>query len=369
MKVAVLLDVKNLRLCNVEACTGRFLRAGLGSWALKIHLGQVPLSLVLTWLPGSEGRSLHQKVSIMINLANTDLQISPLCLGGNVFGWTADVTNSEAVLSHFVDNGGNFIDTADMYSQWGNGHVGGESESIIGNWLKTRGDRSSLVIATKVAKMDKRRGLSAHNICAACEESLQRLQTDYIDLYYAHEDDPKTPIEETLGAFDSLVREGKVRFIAASNFMAPRLQESLDIAKKAGLVSYVAAQDHYNLLERDYETFLRPTLSKNLLSQLPYFGLARCFLTGKYRPGQKVNSVRSGGVAGYQNTRGWNLLTKLDELAQQHQTTVSAVALAWLRAQPTVAAPIASARNLEQLKEILPVVELSAGELQTLSNC
>jgi len=305
----------------------------------------------------------------MINLANTDLQISPLCLGGNVFGWTADVTNSEAVLSHFVDNGGNFIDTADMYSQWGNGHVGGESESIIGNWLKTRGDRSSLVIATKVAKMDKRRGLSAHNICAACEESLQRLQTDYIDLYYAHEDDPKTPIEETLGAFDSLVREGKVRFIAASNFMAPRLQESLDIAKKAGLVSYVAAQDHYNLLERDYETFLRPTLSKNLLSQLPYFGLARGFLTGKYRPGQKVNSVRSGGVAGYQNTRGWNLLTKLDELAQQHQTTVSAVALAWLRAQPTVAAPIASARNLEQLKEILPVVELSAGELQTLSNC
>ena len=304
----------------------------------------------------------------MINLANTDLQISPLCLGGNVFGWTADVTDSEAVLSHFVGNGGNFIDTADMYSQWGDGHVGGESERIIGNWLKQRGDRSALVIATKVAKMDKRRGLSAQNIRAACEESLQRLQTDYIDLYYAHEDDPKTPIEETLGAFTSLVQEGKVRYIAASNFTALRLQKTLEIAKKAGMVSYVAAQDHYNLLERDYETSLQPTLSQNSLSQLPYFGLARGFLTGKYRPGENVNSVRSRGVAGYQNTRGWKLLQKLDELAQQHQTTVSAVALAWLRAQPTVAAPIASARNLEQLKEIMLVVELSTEELQALSN-
>ena len=303
----------------------------------------------------------------MINLANTDLQISPLCLGGNVFGWTADVNNSEAVLSHFVENGGNFIDTADMYSQWGDGHVGGESERIIGNWLKPRGDRSSLVIATKVAKMDKRRGLSAQNIRAACEESLQRLQTDYIDLYYAHEDDLKTPIEETLGAFDTLIQEGKVRYIAASNFTAPRLQESIEIAKKAGLVAYVAAQDHYNLLERDYETSLRPTLAQNSLSQLPYFGLARGFLTGKYRPGKSVSSVRSGGVAGYQNARGWNLLAQLDELAQQQQTTVSAVALAWLRTQPTVAAPIASARNLEELKEILPVVELSAEELQTLT--
>ena len=304
----------------------------------------------------------------MINLANTDLQISPLCLGGNVFGWTADVTDSEAVLSHFVGNGGNFIDTADMYSQWGDGQVGGESERIIGNWLKQRGDRSALVIATKVAKMDKRRGLSAQNIRAACEESLQRLQTDYIDLYYAHEDDPKTPIEETLGAFTALVQEGKVRYIAASNFTALRLQKTLEITKKAGMVSYVAAQDHYNLLERDYETSLQPTLSQNSLSQLPYFGLARGFLTGKYRPGENVNSVRSRGVASYQNTRGWQLLQKLDELAQQHQTTVSAVALAWLRAQPTVAAPIASARNLEQLKEIMLVVELSTEELQALSN-
>ena len=304
----------------------------------------------------------------MINLAKTDLQISPLCLGGNVFGWTADVVDSEAVLSHFVGNGGNFIDTADMYSQWGEGHVGGESERIIGNWLKRRGDRNSIVLATKVAKMDKRRGLSAQNIRAACEESLQRLKTDYIDLYYAHEDDPKTSIEETLEAFDALVQEGKVRYIAASNFTALRLQESIETSKKAGMTCYVAAQDHYNLLERDYETSLKPTMLQNSLSQFPYFGLARGFLTGKYRLGKKVNSVRSRGVAGYQSTRGWKLLEKLDALAQQHQTTVSAVALAWLRAQPTVAAPIASARNLEQLKEIMLVVELSTEELEALSN-
>ena len=151
----------------------------------------------------------------MINLANTDLQISPLCLGGNVFGWTADVTNSEAVLSYFVENGGNFIDTADMYSEWGSGHVGGESEKIIGNWLTAQKNRSSMIIATKLAKLSTRPGLSAKNINAACEDSLQRLQTDYIDLYYAHEDDLRTPIEETLGAFDTLVREGKVRYIAA----------------------------------------------------------------------------------------------------------------------------------------------------------
>jgi aryl-alcohol dehydrogenase-like predicted oxidoreductase len=304
----------------------------------------------------------------MINLANTDLQISPLCLGGNVFGWTADVTNSEAVLSYFVENGGNFIDTADMYSEWGSGHVGGESEKVIGNWLTAQKNRSSMIIATKLAKLSTRPGLSAKNINAACEDSLQRLQTDYIDLYYAHEDDLRTPIEETLGAFDTLVREGKVRYIAASNFTAPRLRESLEIAKREGLVSYVAAQDHYNLLEREYEKILQPTLTNYSVSQLPYFGLARGFLTGKYRPGKNVNSVRSSGVAGYKKSQGWKLLEKLDELALQHQTTVSAVALAWLRAQPTVAVPIASARNLEQLKEIMPVVDLSADEQQILTN-
>ena len=314
------------------------------------------------------GVSSNERTLSMITLADTDLSISPLCLGGNVFGWTADVANSEAVLNHFVGTGGNFIDTADMYSQWGEGHVGGESETIIGNWLKKRGGRSSVVIATKVAKLNTRPGLSPENIIAACNDSLQRLQTDHIDLYYAHEDDPKTPIEETLGAFHSLVQEGKVRYIAASNFTAERLLESLEVSQRAGISSYVAAQDHYNLLERDFENTLKPSLEQHGLSELPYFGLARGFLTGKYRPGKSVTSVRSGGVSGYQNERGWALLAQLDVLAKNHRTTVSSVALAWLRAQPTVAAPIASARNLNQLKEIMPIIELSPEDLQTLVN-
>ena len=314
------------------------------------------------------GVSSNERALSMITLANTDLSISPLCLGGNVFGWTADVANSEAVLNHFVGTGGNFIDTADMYSQWVEGQVGGESETIIGNLLKKRGGRSSVVIATKVAKLNTRPGLSPENITAACNDSLQRLQTDHIDLYYAHEDDPKTPIEETLGAFDSLVQAGKVRYIAASNFTAERLLESLEVSQRAGISSYVLAQDHYNLLERDFENTLKPSLEQHGLSELPYFGLARGFLTGKYRPGKSVTSVRSGGVSGYQNERGWALLAQLDVLAKNHRTTVSAVALAWLRAQPTVAAPIASARNLDQLKEIMPIVELSLEDLQTLGN-
>ena len=314
------------------------------------------------------GVSSNERTLSMIKLANTDLSISPLCLGGNVFGWTADVANSEAVLNHFVGTGGNFIDTADMYSQWGEGHVGGESETIIGNWLKKHGDRSSVVIATKVAKLNTRPGLSPENITAACNDSLQRLQTDHIDLYYAHEDDPKTPIEETLGAFDSLVQAGKVRYIAASNFTAERLLESLEVSQRAGISSYVAAQDHYNLLERDFENTLKPSLEQHGLSELPYFGLARGFLTGKYRPGKSVTSVRSGGMSGYQNERGWALLAQLDVLAKNHRTTVSSVALAWLRAQPTVAAPIASARNLDQLKEIMPIIELSPEDLKTLGN-
>ena len=304
----------------------------------------------------------------MLTLANTNLQISQLCLGGNVFGWTADVTNSEAVLSHFADNGGNFIDTADMYSEWGSGNVGGESETIIGNWLKKRGGRDSVVIATKVAKLSTRRGLSAKNLRAACEDSLSRLQTDYIDLYYAHEDDPQTPLEETLGAFDSLIQSGKVRYIAASNFTAERLRESLEVSRKNGFAAYVAAQDQFNLLERDYERTLQPTLLQNSLSQLPYFGLARGFLTGKYRPGKSVVSMRASEMGSYQNERGWVLLSKMDGLAEKYQTTVSAIALAWLRAQPSVAAPIASARTLEQLKEVMPVVALSTEELQTLTN-
>jgi len=305
----------------------------------------------------------------MITLPKTELRVHPLCLGGNVFGFSADVKNSEDVLSYYFDNGGNFVDTADMYSQWAPGHVGGESETIIGNWMKKRANRGQMVIATKVSKLDTRPGLKATNIAAACEDSLRRLQTDYIDLYYAHQDDPDTPIEETLGAFDSLIKAGKVRYIAASNFTPARLQESLDIAKKLNLASYVACQDQYNLMDRDYETTLRDTVDKNGLSEIPFYGLARGFLSGKYRPGVTVESVRATGVANtYANERGWKMLEKLDQIAQERSTSVAAVALAWLRAQPTVSTPIASATKLEQIKELMPVLKLSESELQALTS-
>jgi aryl-alcohol dehydrogenase-like predicted oxidoreductase len=305
----------------------------------------------------------------MMMLPHTDLKVHPLCLGGNVFGFSADVSNSELVLDYYFDNGGNFVDTADMYSQWAPGHVGGESETIIGNWMKKRGNRREMVIATKVSKLDTRPGLKPANIAAACDDSLRRLQTDYIDLYYAHQDDPDTPIEETLGAFDSLVKAGKVRFIAASNFTPERLQESLNISKAQGLVSYVASQDQYNLMDREYEKTLMPTLKANGLSQIPFYGLARGFLTGKYRPGVTVESVRATGVGNsYANERGWRMLEKLDQIAQDKNTSVAAVALAWLRAQPTVATPIASATKLEQIREIMPVIELTSDELQILTN-
>ena len=305
----------------------------------------------------------------MMMLPHTDLRVHPLCLGGNVFGFSADVSNSEVVLDYYFDNGGNFVDTADMYSQWAPGHVGGESETIIGNWMKKRGNRREMIIATKVSKLDTRPGLKPANIAAACDDSLRRLQTDYIDLYYAHQDDPDTPIEETLGAFDSLEKAGKVRYIAASNFTPERLQESLNISKAQGLVSYVASQDQYNLMDREYEKTLMPTLKANGLSQIPFYGLARGFLTGKYRPGVTVESVRATGVGNsYANERGWRMLEKLDQIAQDKNTSVAAVALAWLRAQPTVATPIASATKLEQIKEIMPVIELTSDELQILTN-
>lgn len=305
----------------------------------------------------------------MMMLPHTDLKVHPLCLGGNVFGFSADVANSEAVLDYYFDHGGNFVDTADMYSQWAPGHVGGESETVIGNWMKKRSNRTKMVIATKVSKLDTRPGLKPANIAAACDDSLRRLQTDYIDLYYAHQDDPDTPIEETLGAFDSLVKAGKVRYIAASNFTPERLQESLNISRAQGLVSYVASQDQYNLMDRDYVKTLMPTLKANGLSQIPFYGLARGFLTGKYRPGVTVESVRATGVGNsYANERGWRMLEKLDQIALDKNTSVAAVALAWLRAQPTVATPIASATKLEQIKEIMPVIELTRDELQLLTN-
>jgi len=304
----------------------------------------------------------------MIKLANTDLTIYPLCLGGNVFGYSADKDNSEAVLSFYADNGGNFIDTADMYSQWAPGHIGGESETIIGDWMKKRGNRTQMIIATKVGKLDTKPGLSPSNIISACEDSLKRLGSDYIDIYYSHQDDLDTPIEQSLGAYDSLIKAGKVRYIAASNFTPERLQESLDISKELNLSSYIASQDQYNLMDRGYESTLMPTLKSNGLSQIPFYGLARGFLTGKYRKGRTVESIRANGVnTSYANDRGWAMIEKLDQIAKDKNTSVAAVALAWLRAQITVAAPIASATNLGQVKELMPIIKLELEELEILS--
>ena len=306
----------------------------------------------------------------MAKLGNTDLDVFGLCLGGNVFGWSADEDESFAILDAYAAAGGNFIDTADVYSLWVPGNCGGDSERIIGRWLKARGNRDAMVIATKVAKLPSRPGLSAANIRAAAEESLQRLGTDYIDLYYAHQDDPGTPIEETLGAFDALVREGKVRYIAASNFTAPRLTESLAVSDREGLARYCALQNHYNLLEcAEYERDLAPVLEREGVPGVPFYGLARGFLAGKYRPGVEVDSVRAGGVAPYRNERGYRVLGVLDHVAAAHNTTVAAVALAWLAAQPTVAAPIASARTPQQLLELVPFTDLklSSDELSALN--
>ena len=297
-------------------------------------------------------------------IPQTDLSIYPLCLGGNVFGWSADEAQSHDVLDAFASHGGNFIDTADVYSEWKDGNKGGESETIIGSWLKKRNNRSEIVIATKVAKLSTRPGLKASNIKAAVDDSLKRLQTDYIDIYYAHEDDQTTSLEETLQAFTEIIESGKVRYIAASNYSAPRLEEALKISRDNNLAQYIAVQNHYNLLERkEYESTMVPTLYKYGISGIPYFALARGFLSGKYRKGHVVDSVRAGGVASYLNDSGYELIEKLEVLAQKYNTSISAISIAWLRAQPTISAPIASARTVEQLHEIMPLITLTKEEL------
>jgi len=303
-----------------------------------------------------------------ITLPKTELSVHPLCLGGNVFGWSADESESFAVLDAYVEAGGNFIDTADVYSEWKPSNTGGESERIIGKWMKARGNRSQMVIATKVAKLSTRPGLSAANIRAAAEDSLSRLQTDYIDLYYAHEDDTKIPLTQTLEAFNALVVDGKVRYIAASNYSAARLREAIHISQTYNWASYVALQNHYNLLERkEFESDVAPALSSMGISALPYFGLARGFLSGKYAAGAKIDSVRADGVSEYQNERGYAAVARLEELAKAHNAPVSAIALAWLRAQSVVSTPIASARTVDQLKEIVRVVNLTSDEVESLS--
>ena len=307
----------------------------------------------------------------MPRLGTTDLDVFPLNLGANVFGWTADEPTSHAVLDAYVEAGGNFIDTADSYSAWVPGHEGGESEAIIGRWLAKRGRRDDVIVATKVFAHPARRGLSAANVQAAAEDSLRRLGTDHIDLYYAHRDDPDVPLEETLGAFDALVRAGKVRYVAASNHTADRLTEALAVADREGLTRYVALQPHYNLVERaDYEQGgLRDVVAREGLATLPYFALAKGFLTGKYRDRADAgDSPRAEGALAYLDDRGRAVLDALDAVAAAHDSSPAAVAIAWLAAQPTVAAPIASARTVEQLGPLLEGarLRLSDAELRRL---
>lgn len=304
-----------------------------------------------------------------IPLPKTDLQISALCLGGNVFGWSADEATSKTILSDFHTNGGNFVDTADVYSEWKSENSGGDSEKIIGKWMKESGTRDQMIVGTKVAKYSKRLGLSVANIKLAVEDSLTRLQTDYIDIYYAHEDDDKTPLEETLGAFNDLVVSGKVRYIAASLYSGTRLSQALAVSEANGFASYVAIQNQYNILEREpFETDMRPVVENNGISAIPFFGLARGFLSGKYRAGVAVDSVRAGGVVDYQNERGWKVVAALEEIAKVHNTSISAIALAWLRAQPSVSVPISSARTPEQLNELMKIVELSREEINKIDS-
>ncbi|MEE4493817.1 aldo/keto reductase [Streptomyces sp. NBC_00464] len=293
-------------------------------------------------------------------LGSSSLQVFPLALGGNVFGWTADEAQSFAVLDAYAAAGGNFIDTADAYSAWVPGNEGGESETLIGKWLAARGNRSDIVVATKVGAHPAYKGLSATTIKAAAEESLRRLGTDHIDLYYTHFDDETVPVEEIITALDQLVKDGKVREIAASNISPQRLRASLDFSEREGLARYVALQPHYNLVSRDtYEGELQDTAADAGLAAVPYFALASGFLTGKYRPGTAVESARADKASTHlESERGQKVLAALDKVAQERDAEIATVALAWLAARPTVAAPIASARTVEQLPALVAVAGL-----------
>jgi aryl-alcohol dehydrogenase-like predicted oxidoreductase len=304
----------------------------------------------------------------MFTLPKTELLVHPLCLGANVFGWSSDEPQSFAVLDAYVAAGGNFIDTADVYSEWKEGNTGGESEIILGKWMKARNNRNKIVLATKVAKLSTRRGLSPENIAAALNDSLKRLQTDYVDIYYSHEDDLKVPTEDTLGKYTELISAGKIRYIAASQHSGARLQHALDTAKANNLASYIALQDHYNLMTRNpFESEQQVIVTKNGLSALPFYGLAKGFLTGKYRPGVTVESVRAEAAKEYMTPTGWATIDALDAIAKNHGASISAVALAWLRSNPSVNAPIASARTVEQLMEIIQIIKLSAEEVEQLN--
>jgi len=283
-------------------------------------------------------------------------------------GGAATKAESIGVLDAYAAHGGNFIDSADMYSEWVPGNSGHDSEAIIGEWMKSKGNRDQMVIATKVSKLSTRPGLSAANIKAAVDESLAALQTDYIDIYYAHSDDETVPLTETLQAFTDLINAGKVRYIAASNYTGARLQEALDLSAANGLAKYTGLQNLYNLLDRnEYESDVAAVVEKNGLWGAPFYGLAKGFLSGKYAPGVKIEgSARDTTV--YQNDRGLAVIDALRDIAKSHGASVSAVSLAWLRAQTGVTTPIASARNAAQLEEIVQVVELTSDELAHLTS-
>jgi aryl-alcohol dehydrogenase-like predicted oxidoreductase len=306
-------------------------------------------------------------------LGNSGLEVAPLAFGGNVFGWTADEPTSFALLDAFVDAGFNLIDTADMYSTWVQGHSGGESETIIGKWLKHSGKREQVLIATKVGKEmgPGLKGLSKTYILRAVEASLRRLQSDYIDLYQSHDDDSQTPLEETLEAYDRLIKQGKVRAIGASNFGAQRLAESLKVSEKAGYPRYESLQPLFNLYDRvDYEKELQALCQEKGLGVISYFSLASGFLTGKYRSKADLSkSARSKFVEKYINERGFRIVGALTRVAQELDLTPAQVALAWLIAQPTITAPIASATNLDQLNELMQAatVELRPAVIDQLN--
>ena len=293
------------------------------------------------------------------------LDIAPLVFGGNVFGWTVDEKGSFALLDAFLDAGFNCVDTADVYSKWKPGNAGGESETIIGKWFKARGNRAKVILATKcgMEMAPDKKGLSKAYIMRAVEDSLKRLQTDYIDLYQSHRDDPDTPLEETMEAHAALVKAGKVRVVGASNYNAARLKASLAASAKAGIPRYDTLQPHFNLCDRgEFEGALQDLCVAEKIGVIPYYSLASGFLTGKYRSeADLAEKARAGGVKKYVNARGFGILKALDGVSAKHGATPAQVALAWLLAQPAIAAPIASATTTAQLAEILKSTTLKLG--------
>ena len=299
---------------------------------------------------------------IQRELGTSGLKVPVICVGGNVYGWTLPEAESFRQLDAALDAGLNFIDTADVYSRWVPGHTGGESETIIGKWFVKSGKRKEVILATKVGieMGEGKKGLKPAYIRQAVEDSLRRLQTDYIDLYQSHRDDPETPLEETLGAFDALIKEGKVRHIGASNYSGARLTEALEVSKKNGFASYVSLQPHYNLVERqEFESDLLPVVKKYQVGVIPYFALAAGFLTGKYRGKEHAaKAARGKMVEKYLNDWGLGVVRVLEEIAKAQKSTPSRVALAWLIAQPGVTAPIASATDAEHLTDLVEATKL-----------